>query len=237
MIFFFLSLLQPASLGDHSVVIQASCCPAYWISSFWIPACTFLGAFFQQMMISCRPCAAMYHLDAFTWEKFLGSPFAKMPKGWPVPVWSSGSQAELSEQQGSRGRQLQGEEEFWCKMAAQSIFSCCISLVLIPNLSGGAENLHNYFLKVDVKCLQIAKRFFCQLSYSCVGCCTEKVKSWDKAFPVLALRGLIFQGEVTRFSWDLKISWKIWLPESTSLRRSLGRNGKEAENTSCEVQM
>lgn len=91
-------------------------------------------------------------------------------------------------------------------MAALSIFSCCISLVLIPNLSGGAENLHNYFLKVDVKCLQIAKGFFCQLSYSCVGCCTEKVKSGDKAFPVLALRGLIFQGEVTRFSWDLKIS-------------------------------
>lgn len=44
-------------------------------------------------------------------------------------------------------------------MAALSIFSCCISLAVIPNLSGGAENLHNYFLKVDVKCLQIAKGF------------------------------------------------------------------------------
>lgn len=58
-------------------------------------------------------------------------------------------------------------------MAALSMFSCCISLALIPNLSGGAENLHNYFLKVDVKCLQIAKGFLSAFLFTCGLLCRE----------------------------------------------------------------
>lgn len=44
--------------------------------------------------------------------------------------------------------------------------------IFLPKPLQGAENLHNYFLKVDVRCLQIVK-CFCQLSYSCVGCCVN----------------------------------------------------------------
>lgn len=126
---------------------------------FWIPACIFLGALSNGWWLAVADlealCCSVHH-----WCSHLGEiPFARVSSWWPVPIWSSGSQAELSVT-GKWGRQLQEEEEFWCRMSALSIFSCCISLVFIPNLSGGAENLHNYFLKVDVKCLQIAKGFF-----------------------------------------------------------------------------
>lgn len=44
--------------------------------------------------------------------------------------------------------------------------------IFLPKLLQGGENLHNYFLKVDVRCLQIANSF-CRLLYSYVGCCAN----------------------------------------------------------------
>lgn len=156
-------------------MIQARCCPAYSISSFWISGCTFLGTrstASDQLQLTWRPCAAMYHPGAFTWEKFVGSPFAKLSKWWPLPIWSSGSKAELSDQQGSEAGNCREKRGYSAKWQPWAFFSYCVSLVFLQNFSRGAENLHNYFLKVDVRCLQIVKGF-CQLPYSCVGCCAN----------------------------------------------------------------
>lgn len=45
--FFCLVLLQAISLSDHNVMIQAICCPAYSMFSFWVSGCAFLGSQFN----------------------------------------------------------------------------------------------------------------------------------------------------------------------------------------------
>lgn len=200
---------------------------------FVLDTCTFLGALFNCWWSAVADlqalCCSVHHGCIPPGE----IPFAKVSNWWPVPIWSSGSQAELSVT-GKWGRQVQGgvlvqNRQPWA-------FSPVASLWFSSQISVGEQRIvHNYFVKVDVKCWQIAKGFLPASLFLCGLLC--RVKPWDKAFPVLALHGLIFQGELTSFSWDLKISQKIWLPENTSLVRSPGRNGKKAENISWEVQM
>lgn len=108
--FFYLSLLQGISLGAHNVVMQASCC---LLDTFVLDTCLHsFGCFTQQLMIS-SSCCAIPVLLCTTLVHSAGrnswlSPSAKMSNWWPVPIWSSGSQAKLSERQEKWDRQLQG---------------------------------------------------------------------------------------------------------------------------------
>lgn len=124
-IFFCLALLQAISLGGHNVMIQARCCPAYSISSFWISGCTFWvfhSTIDDQLQLTCRPCTAMYHPSAFIREKFMGCPFANLSKWRPVPIWSSGSKAELPDWQGSGAGNCREKRSYGAKWQPWAFF-------------------------------------------------------------------------------------------------------------------